>query len=337
MSRSKDDMDPDDRTLSDQAIRWRVRLQANDVTEDELRAFEQWKNQSARHRESYEKIDALWRTLDAPSSTVWEELQHGIEPAETHPRSTSLIWKRPALLAASVALAVLGGFWLLNVSHVLNPNAISTARGERLTKTLADGSTIHLNTNTTLEVAFNERRRRLVLHEGEASFTVTPDSTRPFDVEAAGGMTRAIGTEFNIRQDDEETTVTVFEGTVNVTQSPQPGSGLAPALGKTVTVGEQVHYHPRTGISDVSPANLVKVSGWRRGQLVFNLEPLGEVVEEVDRYWSGKILVLDADLRDHRISGVFHTDDPDAVVQALVKTFELDSVKIAGYLYILYQ
>ena len=244
---------------------------------------------------------------------------------------------RPAVLAASVALVLLGGLWLSTESPLLNPNMISAARGEHVTRTLPDGSTVHLNTNTIIELAFSERERRIVLHEGEAWFTVKSDSTRPFDVEAAGGTIRAVGTEFNILQNEEETKVTVIEGTVKVIPSLQPGSAAQDPEVKTVTAGEQVQYRPGVGMDEVSPANLVKVSGWRRGHLVFDLEPLGNVVEEVDRYWSGKILVLDADLRDRRISGVFQTNDPDAVVQGLAETFELESVKVAGYLYVLYR
>jgi transmembrane sensor len=330
-------MIPDDRTLSDQAIQWRVRLQADDVTADDLRAFEQWKNQSPRHRESYEEIDSLWHDLDNPAHQVWEDQEQGTDPVESLPAGTPLSWRRPALLAASVALVLLVGFWISTEIPILNPNMISVARGKHLIRTLPDGSTVHLNTNTTLEVAFSESERRIVLHEGEAWFTVKPDPTRPFDVEAAGGTIRAVGTEFNILQNEEETRVTVIEGAVKVMPSLQPGSAVQDPEVKTVTAGEQVRYRPGTGMDEVTPANLVQVSGWRHGQLVFNLEPLGNVVEEVDRYWSGKILVLDADLRDRQISGVFQTNDPDAVVRALVETFELESVKIAGYLYILYR
>lgn len=85
------------------------------------------------------------------------------------------------------------------------------------------------------------------------------------------------------------------------------------------------------------PADLVQVTGWRRGQLVFDLKPLGDVVEEVDRYWPGRILVLSPDLRRHRVSGVFKTGDPDAVVHALETTFQMKSLKVAGLLIILYQ
>ncbi|BCA56563.1 iron dicitrate transporter FecR [Nitrospira sp. KM1] len=324
---------PDDRTLSDEAIHWRVRLQSEDLTPEEHRSFEEWKNRTPDHRAAFDKVDNLWRDLDAPSRLVWEEASQGIKSSKVLSPGVGLKWKWGAL-AASIALVVLAGLWFSEYLDQWTPGMISTARGQRLSITLEDGSTVHLNTDSTISVELTERRRFIRLKKGEATFSVAPDKSRPFDVESAGGITRAVGTEFNVRRHDDEVTVTVTEGTVEVSKLDQANRQANPSQ---VTVGEQIGYSRRTGIGAVSQADLVQATGWRRGQLVFDLKPLGEVVEEVDRYWPGKILVISPGLRQHRISGVFKTGDPAAVVHALETTFHVKSVTVAGYLVVLYQ
>ncbi len=335
MLRDEHTMTPSDRTLSDEAIAWRVRLQSDDATDEDRRLFEEWKNRSLRHRAAFEKIDGLWKALDGPSSLAWEDIRHGIESARVRTKRVPAGYKWAAL-AASIALVVITSLWFSDYGDILSGKIIATARGERASVTLADGSTVHLNTDTAVSVELTDRRRYLRLKKGEATFTVAPDRNRPFDVESAGGMTRAVGTEFNVRRHNDDVTVTVMEGTVNVSQPGVAGVSDHPTTASAVTVGEQVRYST-TEIGSVTSADLIQATGWRRGQLVFDMKPLGEVVEDVDRYWTGKIIVLSPELRQHRISGVFKTGDPAAVIHALETTFHVKSMTVAGYLVFLYQ
>ena len=59
-----------------------------------------------------------------------------------------------------------------------------------------------------------------------------------------------------------------------------------PTTASAVTVGEQVRYST-TEIGSVTSADLIQATGWR-GRLVFDVKPLGEVVEDVNRYWREK-------------------------------------------------
>ena len=60
-----------------------------------------------------------------------------------------------------------------------------------------DGSRIDLSTQSRLSFFFNDVERRVVLHEGEAYFTVARGLT-PFVVAAGLGMTTALGTAFSV-------------------------------------------------------------------------------------------------------------------------------------------
>ncbi len=56
---------------------------------------------------------------------------------------------------------------------------------------------------------------------------------------------------------------------------------------------------------------------WTRGRLIFEDEPLGEVVAELNRYHKGLIRITDSRLNGLRVSGVFALNDPIGVVDTL--------------------
>ncbi|MFD2427832.1 FecR family protein [Sphingobium scionense] len=91
-----------------------------------------------------------------------------------------------------------------------------TALGETRTVQLADGSRIHLNTNSSVEVALRDDIRQITLLKGEAQFDVAHDKKRPFIVNADGTLVRAVGTMFNVRLRADVTELTVIEGIVAV-------------------------------------------------------------------------------------------------------------------------
>jgi transmembrane sensor len=44
------------------------------------------------------------------------------------------------------------------------------------------------------------------------------------------------------------------------------------------------------------------ITAWQRGLLIFRDQPLSQVIDEVNRYWSGRIIVMDADLGRRRVT-----------------------------------
>ena len=73
-------------------------------------------------------------------------------------------------------------------------------------------------------------------------------------------------------------------------------------------------------------ANVERTLAWRERRLVFDGEPLASVVEEFNRYNSPPLVVSDARLREQHISGVFGANDPESLLDFLVK---VDHVAIA--------
>ncbi|MDJ0930597.1 FecR domain-containing protein [Breoghania sp.] len=99
--------------------------------------------------------------------------------------------------------------------------------------------------------------------------------------------------------------------------------------------GERVRYtEARLGKRIVSDPT---VTSWRNGLLIFDDQPLGEVVADLNRHRRGKVIVAGNGLRALRVSGVFHLNRPQEILTHLEKTLGLDVYGLAGGLVVLHQ
>jgi ferric-dicitrate binding protein FerR (iron transport regulator) len=65
--------------------------------------------------------------------------------------------------------------------------------------------------------------------------------------------------------------------------------------------------------------------------IAFDGAPLSTVIAELDRMTLGRVLVLDDTLHQLILSGVFHADDPEAVLGALHSAFGVKTTIIPGF------
>lgn len=316
-------------SLSDQAVAWLVRLQSHDATDVDRAGFASWYATSEAHRSAYSEAEAFVGRLHRPAREVWNE--------ELRTRPSEAGWwtrRRLPALAACLVLAV-GGLLLWQTIGSKPGDLLTTHTGEQRRFQLADGSSVLLNSNTALRVAYSEQRRELELQRGEAFFVVAKDSTRPFEVTAARGVARAVGTEFNVRLKDAAATVTVTQGVVEISQ-PSTGNRIVPSDSPIqLHPRETVSYSPR-GMGGITHSETFSSLAWQRGQFVFNQKPLGEVIEELNLQWNGHVFVGNSRLRQLPVNGVFDIHDALAVVRAIERTFHVRSVTLPFQIIVLY-
>lgn len=86
-----------------------------------------------------------------------------------------------------------------------NSLSVFVPNGERISMTLTDGTTVWLNSGTTLEYpAVFARGERRVKVTGEAMFDVKSDPQHPFVVETFACDVRVLGTKFNVEANEEK-------------------------------------------------------------------------------------------------------------------------------------
>lgn len=206
-------------------------------------------------------------------------------------------------LASSACCLLAAVVWY---DPVWSTQRMQTAIGQSASFQLQDGSTVSLNTNTLLIAEQHLRSRQLRLAQGEALFSVK-HAWQPFTVAANQVMVRDIGTVFNIRNTAQGATVTVIEGSVDVITA-QAQRRLTQHRSVT-TMG--------AAIAETTPANAETVIAWQQGRLIFDGQPLSEVVAELQRYHAGPIIVADARAAQYRLSGEYDIHGIDALLAAL--------------------
>ncbi|MBP2300750.1 FecR family protein [Azospirillum picis] len=308
--------------IAEEAARRLVRLQSDAVTEGERRDTDAWLAARPEHRAAFDGLRALWGSLDALQELRGPPTDK-IVATPLRRRSAGRL-APVGLLAASLALAALAGPTMLGRLR----SDHSTAVGERRTVVLDDGSQIQLNTDSAVAVDFSGSTRRVTLRRGEAFFTVAPDREHPFEVRAMGAVTRVVGTRFAVRRMENATRVSVEEGTVEV-QCPDGAAG--PGDGLRLTAGEVARYQPDRCPVREAGVSVARATAWRDGHVVFDDRTLREVVDELNRYRSGPILLLGEDLGLRRITGVFDIRDPERALSAIEQVLPVRIRRIAGY------
>jgi transmembrane sensor len=345
--------------IAAQAAEWFTLMQDTEVSIRDRARFLEWLGESSRHVEEYLEVSALWRSLDRTQAMNLsaEELIAQACADETAsnvvqlrvPRSASLVAQdepassRLALRAAAVVatLAVLVG-GAVGADRWMYGARYATDIGEQRSVTLTDGSILRLNTQSSVRVRMRDNVRHVTLTSGEAMFQVAKDPARPFRVSAGETTVEALGTVFNVYRGKQETTVTVLEGRVRVSSAPTSQESVAAPAESPVRVVElaprQRAHVSSQGImpteNDVSPD---EASAWTERRLVFNVEPLSQVVEEFNRYNELRLQVIDPELASMEISGNFHANDPQSLVQFLVHTESVSTKEEKGGVLQLYR
>lgn len=302
------------------AAEWCARMHSESVTPTDRAAFAEWIAAAPGHRKEYDDCETVMRLSRAlaahPDLVAAAGLEQDDPRAVERPRSP---W-RLCLMAASVAAAlVIGG---LTVWQQSRPVDYATLVGEQKTVLLDDGSRVDLNTDTRFDVRFDSGERHVKLLKGEAFFDVSPDAARPFVIAAGPGEIRVVGTKFNVRVEGGDTVVTVLEGHVRVAAG-QEGAGRDGAGGETVDLypNDQLRMDARGRLVKTVTDEAPQIIAWRNGQVYFESATLAQVIAELNRYSARKYVIRDRDLAALKLSGVFKTHDPDAILFVLRETF----------------
>ena len=296
-----------------EAADWFARLGARTVSAQTLRDFQTWRLRP-ENASAYRRLESVWR--DAALLRDDPEIRAATAAADRRHRARPNPRRLRATIPVAGALAC-----LILAAVVWRPErgTYATDVGEQELVSLEDGSQVRLDTASRIRVRFDDGRRRVELARGQALFTIAPETSRPFIVEAGPARVTALGTVFAIRRDDAAATVTLVSGkvaVVAVTAPETPEQRLAAGQQAAVSARGQT-------IRAVDPA--VQTS-WTEGRLIFEETPLQAAVLEVNRYLSAPITLEAGSLRSVPVSGAFETGDREAFIAAASDLFDLKAV-----------
>jgi transmembrane sensor len=287
-------------------------LNGDPAARAELEAMRRWWDRAAVVP-SASRIDGMWQRLarrmhggDVSVVVPDAEPERALRPrprpvAPAFPLMPSrppriIAWRVPAAIAAAVMLTAAGAFLWRSPAAVPDGVATSevrefaTARGQRATIRLLDGTRVELGFASTLRVRpFRDGRRELTL-EGEAVFDVVHDEARPFIVHAGHAVTEDLGTTFSVRAYPGDSAVRVVVVSGKVAMRPRdasPGSASSAILGP----GQLGRLDARGAVEVEDGVDTSGYMAWLTGRLSLHHAPLADIAAELERRYDISIRI----------------------------------------------
>lgn len=303
-----------DPASEEQAALWAARLDGSSLTATDRAALDAWLADDAAHRTLLSRYCQFSADLEQQLPLLVAAGAVELPSTSVRRRPRWLQWGAGAVLAAAAVALML---WLER-PRTQSEN-LATPMALRQALTLADGTRVELNAQTSLQIQIDQKERRVRLASGEAFFAVRKDVVRPFIVETPAGSVRVTGTQFNVRTETSSALeVTVVEGSVQA----RPGDGNGqPGAPIALSAGDQLSAGPGGAeVRALSAAALDDALAWRQGQIVFDGVPLRDALARFARY-HGRGITATASAAEMRVGGRYSLDDLDGFLAQLEEAF----------------
>jgi transmembrane sensor len=313
------------RNIDEAASDWTARLDRGRLNPGEEAELQAWLQGDPRRRGALLRAQAI-----ALQSESAQALGPRFDPADFAPpapasgdkggisRRRTLIWTGSAIAGATLIA--------LGVGMPAAGTTISTGRGELRLVPLKDGSTVMLNTDTSIRIHDGADERRVILLNGEAFFSVAPGRTKPLVVEVDGRRLTTAQARFNLRKlRGVPVNLLVHQGEVRLA-APSWGDQRIVAV-KTdmeLDLAEPRLFRPSPPERPLPvPSDAVtRGSAWLEGKIAFEGETLQTAADSFARYSDTRILIRDASLAREPVTGLFAANDPAGFSRAVAAIFD---------------
>ena len=282
---------------------------------------------------------------------LWEDIQGKILAQEAPPepviptknRIIRLLNPFVRVAVAAAVLLVLGWFWL---DRQPAPEA-TQARNffvEKINRTtqpvpyeLMDGSIVWLKPNSILRYPnqFRSRQREVYL-EGEAFFEVAPNAERPFRVYSHKLIVRVLGTSFNVKAYQQDSTAEVMVRTGRVTVYSRPKEPEESVTGfhrdKTIEAAEKASLVlvPNQKITFYTATRQLVMSKIRQPNFwekevalhryTFTNAPLEDVMHTLEETYRVSIQLENAELKNCTLTATLSNQPLDTKLEMICKS-----------------
>jgi len=172
--------------------------------------------------------------------------------------------------------------------------------------------------------AASERKLEVI---GEAYFDVKKEIDKPFLVSLNNVEVKVTGTSFNCNSDFlNQVQVTLVEGQVEMMQK----SGRENVLLSTLTPGDHFQYDIEKNIYNVKKVDIRKYIGWKDNYLLFDNDPMKEVIKRLSDWYGVDIVIADKAIENMRFTAVFDDLKLIQVIDILELSSNLKSTYIRG-------
>lgn len=301
-------------TYDDLPWEWIVSALQGELSPADHRSFEEWLAAAPRNREIYQRLQQVWKEgmadydlyQAADENQSWRNLQQQMAPVIPIRPMHKGRW---IAIAATVLLISGAAIWYS--TSIKNSTRYETA-AEPQTVMLTDGSTIHLQPHTRLQLAagYNKTGRTVTLLDGEASFDVPHQPDQPFTVDLDAATVKDIGTSFTIHRSVDSITVLVSIGKVTFTKK-ETGDTRELSAGSRLCLFTGTQRHGEI-ITTTDP-----------NRLHFDNTPLSDVITALQEQFGKKIRLKDTTFAPRRLTAHLEGETLEDAIKTICASFDL--------------
>ena len=194
-------------------------------------------------------------------------------------------------------------------------NKLHVPAGQRIKLTLQDGTTVWLNSHTTLTypAIFDKKERRVAI-DGEAFFIVAQDKHKPFIVSSQGIETKVLGTQFNIcsYRKNNDVRTSLIEGSLQIYFTGKENESII------LSPNEQISI--KNGTIKVDTICHHDYFLWKEGIYSFKDELLVDILNKLQLYYDVRIIIRNPSINQEKYTGKFRQRDSiDDILRMLQK------------------
>lgn len=279
-------------------------------TPEEILAVEQWQG-SNEHGGDLVLSETEKKALE---NEIWQRLEKATVLLPAGPASDSMVsmagkrkpsrlfWRAAAsaLLITSIAALFIRQHSAKQKNGTIVYKTFSTARGQKASVTLTDGTVVVLNSESSLQYPEHFAGTARILYlKGEGYFRVAKDPSRPFSVYTARTLTRVLGTVFDLKAyEHEPATLAVEEGRVRF--------GDLNNLPPTIYTAGRWSQFDLNGALSTKMINAADYTAWKENKLIFTGQTLAQIIPVLKRWYNVNIKMTNPALSELRFTGEFN-------------------------------
>ncbi|WP_372935858.1 FecR family protein [Mariniphaga sediminis] len=290
------------------------KILSGNASPSEKQEFENWLALNRNNKQEFERFKKIWNSAhhkhEYDLEAAHQKIKQKIAASEKPTRQIYDTLRRvAAILILPLAFSVL--YWGYNTYKAsdlqqIELTTITCPLGEIRQLDLPDGTTVYLNAGSKISYPqnFGNTENREVKLIGEALFEVTKDKEKPFIVDLGNVHIKVLGTVFNVSNyiDDSDLEVFLAEGSVELISYDKAHL----PTNKMRMIPDQLATLTTTGqLLKLEMADFEDYGSWKDGYLVFNDEPLEEVVRKLKRKFDVEISTPQQIDKGSKINGNF--------------------------------
>lgn len=315
---------------------------AGELSGQELSLLSEWLKQNELNRIEFNNFQKTWEVIEKSkvdsidNDTEWKMLKSKIDSSviakkevkviqlDTNKKDRKIFLKQAFRIAAVIIILAGFTFVILNFMKQSPTQKQLVAQYEKVEGKLPDGSTVTLNTGSSLDYPEEfTGSERLVSLKGEAFFEVASDKEKPFKISANDLIIEVVGTSFFVKADkDGYVEVIVKSGKVAVYPKDNPSEK------KILEPGDKAEFSSQSKSISESKNSDENFISWKTDVITFNDDSLSEVVAALNRHYKAEITIADDKLKGEKLTGSYPNYSLEQILNLIASTYKIKVTKI---------